>query len=172
MKMPLANMMLTCDLVDSKYQEVLNTERANYLYKIKQSYLMLSTYITNILQHYESDQVAALASEEFYLHDLLENIIDLLNIQEICDINLPDKNYLIRGNQTALEQILMNLFTNSLKYNDKEKIIIDVDCKKDNDYYHFSFRDNSIGIPKEQLTKNVNLIQYIGKIVRKDNIGN
>lgn len=172
MKMPLANMILTCDLLNSKYQKVLNTEGANYLYKIKQSSLMLSTYITNILQHYESDQVAALASEEFYLHDLLENIIDLLNIQEICDINLPDKNYLIRGNQTALEQIFMNLFTNSLKYNDKEKIIIDVDCKKDNDFYHFSFRDNGIGIPKEQLPKIFNLFQTFGQIDRKGNIGN
>lgn len=171
MKMPLANMILTCDLLKSKYQNILNTEGANYLYRIKQSSLMLSSYITNILQHYESDQVAALASEEFYLHDLLENIIDLLNIQEICDINLPDKNYKIRGNQTALEQIFMNLFTNSLKYNDKEKIIIDVDCKKDNDYYHFSFRDNGMGIPKEQLPKIFHLFQTFGQVDRKGNVG-
>ena len=172
MKMPLANMILTCDLLKSKYKNILNTEGSNYLYKIKQSSLMLSNYITNILQHYESDQVAALATEEFYLHDLLEKIIDLLNIQEKCDINLPDKNYKIRGNQTALEQIFMNLFTNSLKYNDKENIIIDVDCKKDNEYYHFSVRDNGIGIPKEQLPKIFNLFQTFGQIDRKGNIGN
>src|SRR5699024_7059464 len=122
MKMPLANMILTCDLLKSKYQNILNTEAANYLYRIMQSKLMLSSYLTNTLHHYEIDHYAALDSKEFYLHDLLENIIDLLNIQEICDINLPDKNYKIRGNQTALEQIFMNLFTNSLKYNDKEKI--------------------------------------------------
>ena len=172
MKMPLANMILTCDLLTSKYRNILNNEGANYLYKIKQSSLMLSNYITNILQHYESDQVAALATEEFYLHDLLEKIIDLLNIQEICDINLPDKNYMLKGNQTALEQIFMNLFTNSLKYNDKENIIIDVDCKKDNEYYHFSFRDNGIGIPKEQLPKIFDLFQTFGQIDRKGNIGN
>lgn len=172
MKMPLANMILTCDLLRSKYKDQIDEEGVRYLHRMKQSSLMLSEYITNILQHYESDQIAALETEEFYLHDLLEDIIDLLNIQEECDINLPDKNYLISGNKTALGQIIMNLFTNSLKYNDKKKIVIDIDCKKDNDYYHFSFRDNGTGIPKEQLPKIFHLFQTFGQIDRNGNIGN
>lgn len=171
MKMPLANMILTCDLLKSKYKNILDEEGAIYLYKIKQSSLMLSNYITNILQHYESDQVAAMASEEFYLHDLLENTIDLLNIQEKCEVNFPDKNFKIRGNKTALEQIFMNLITNSLKYNDKEKIIIDIGCKKDKDYYHFSFRDNGMGIPEEKLPEIFNLFQTLAQVDRYGNIG-
>lgn len=172
MKMPLANMILTCDLLRSKYKDTIGNEGLNYLHKMKQSSFMLSEYITNILQHYESDQTIALESEEFYLHDLLEDTIDLLNIQEECDINLPENNYLIRGNQIALGQIIMNLLTNSLKYNDKEKMVIDIDCKKDNDYFHFSFRDNGIGIPKEQLPKIFHLFQTFGQIDRNGNIGN
>jgi len=171
MKMPLANMILTCDLLRSKYKNTIDEEGSKYLYKMKQSALMLSEYITNILQHYESDRVAALESEEFYLHDLIENTIDLLNIQEECDINLPNKNYKISGNETALGQIFMNLFTNSLKYNDKEKIIIDIDCSKDNDYYHFSFRDNGVGIPKEELPNIFHLFKTFGQIDRKGNVG-
>lgn len=172
MKMPLANMILTCDLLRSKYKDSIGEEGLNYLEKMKQSSFMLSEYITNILQHYESDQIVALESEEFYLHDLLEDTIDLLNIQEECDINLPDNNYLIKGNQIAIGQIIMNLLTNSLKYNDKKRMVIDIDCKKDNDYYHFSFRDNGIGIPKEQLPEIFILFQTFGHIDRNGNIGN
>lgn len=172
MKMPLANMILTCDLLRSKYKDTIGPEGLNYLHRMKQSSFMLSEYITNILQHYESDQVVALEAEEFYLHDVLEDTIDLLNIQEECDINLPDNNYLISGNQIAFGQIIMNLLTNSLKYNDKKKIIIDIDCKKDNDYYHFSFRDNGIGIPKEELPKILHLFETFGQIDRNGNIGN
>lgn len=172
MKMPLANMILTCDLLRSKYKEIIDDEGNNYLHRMKQSSLMLSEYITNILQHYESDQVAAMASEEFYLHDLLENTVDLLNIQEECDINFPENNFKITGNQVALGQIFMNLLTNSLKYNDKKKIIIDIDCKQDNDYFHFSFRDNGMGIPREQLPKIFHLFQTFGQIDRNGNVGN
>lgn len=172
MKMPLANMILTCDLLRSKYKGLIDEEGANYLHRMKQSSLSLSEYITNILQHYESDQVAAMATEEFYIHDLLENTIDLLNIQEECDINFPENNFKIYGNQVALGQIFMNLLTNSLKYNDKDKIIIDLDCKQDNDYYHFSLRDNGVGIPKEQLPKIFNLFQTFGQIDRNGNVGN
>lgn len=172
MKMPLANMILTCDLLRAKYKGVIDEEGSNYLHRMKQSSLILSEYITNILQHYESDQVAEMAIEEFYLHDLLENTIDILNIQEECDINLPENNLKVIGNQVALGQIFINLITNSLKYNDKEKIVIDIECSEDNDYYHFSVRDNGIGISKDQLTKIFHLFQTFGQIDRNGNVGN
>lgn len=172
MKMPLANTILTCDLMRSKYRDKLDEEGFDYLHRMKQSSLMLSEYITNILQHYQSDQIAAMESEEFYLHDLLEDTIDLLNIQEVCDINLPENNYQIIGNKTALGQIFINLLTNSLKYNDKGKIVIDIDCDKDKNYFHFSFRDNGIGISEEQLPCIFNLFKTFGQIDRNGNIGN
>ena len=47
---------------------------------------------------------------------------------DICPFDiLKLSNLLIDGNASAIGQIFMNLINNSLKYNDREKIIIDID---------------------------------------------
>lgn len=150
MKMPLANMVMTSDLLKAKYKDVFDDKGLEYLDYLKKSSFKLSNYISDILEHYESDHRAYNNTEEFDIHLLLEQIIDLLNIKYDCEINLPEQNMLVKCNRSALEQIFLNLIGNSLKYNNSDKIIIDVEGSKDDHFYYFSITDNGIGIPKEK----------------------
>lgn len=172
MKMPLSNMIMTADILKAKYGEKLGKEGISYLKNMKQSGLKLSGYINGILEHYESDKIAAAHAEEFDIHDLLEEIIDLLHITEDCEINLPEKNITIETNRAALEQIFLNLIGNSLKYNDKSKIIIDLECSENLDYYYFSVKDNGIGIPKDKEEDIFKIFTTLSKNDRSGNIGN
>lgn len=151
MKMPLANMILTSDILRSKYGNLLDDKGNEYLDYIKQSSFTLSEYITRLLEYYESDNTASSKIEVFYITELLEEIIDLLNINIDCEINFPRENLEMRTNKSALEQILINLITNSIKYNDKDKIEIDIDCTEDPHYYYFVISDNGIGIAMDKM---------------------
>ena len=151
MKMPLANIILTSDILRSKYGPLLDNQGKEYLDYLKQSSFTLSEYITRLLEHYESDNTASSNIEVFDSNDLLEEIIDLLNINLDCDINLPAENIEMHANKSALEQILINLVANSIKYNDKDKIIINIDCTEDEDFYNFTIDDNGMGIPQDRL---------------------
>src|SRR5690606_33483242 len=124
MKMPLANMIITSDMLRSKYGHFLDKQGQEYLDYIKQSSFTLSEYISGLLEHYESDKTAALHTEQFDSNDLLEEIIELLNINVDCEINLPENNIEMKANKSALEQIILNLVGNSIKYNDKKRIKI------------------------------------------------
>ncbi|PTX43237.1 GAF sensor signal transduction histidine kinase [Christiangramia gaetbulicola] len=146
LKMPLANMIITADILKAKYSGNLDEEGIKYLNYLKQSGLTLSDYINGLLDYYSSN-VEANREQEFFLNDLLEDIIDLLNIAENCEINLPDNNLKIYGNSAAVGQIFMNLINNSLKYNSNEKIVIDIDCTENREFFNFSVKDNGIGIP-------------------------
>ncbi len=150
MKMPLANMIITSDLLKAKYGKLLDETGLNYLTYLKQSSFRLSNYITDILNHYESDTLLESHTEDFDLQDVLEQIIDLLNIKFDCEINLPEDNLTVHCNRAAFQQIFFNLIGNSLKYNNQEKIIIDVTGIEKNGYYHFSITDNGIGIPENK----------------------
>ncbi len=172
MKMPLANMILTADMLKAKYADRFDENGIKYLDYLKQSSFKLSSYITGILQHYESDGLTETVIEEFDIHDLLEEIIDLLNIDYNCEINLPEENLMMNCNRSALEQIILNLVTNSLKYNRKEEIVIDIDCKKDNEFYHFTIKDNGIGIPKDKQEDIFELFTVIAETDRSGNRGN
>lgn len=172
MKMPLANMIITTDLIKAKYASNFDEEGIQYLNYLKQSSFKLSNYITGILQHYESDSLFDSNTEEFDIHDLLENIIDLLNINYNCVINLPEENIILNCNKIALQQIFLNLIGNSLKYNNKEEIIIDVLCSNGGDFYNFSISDNGIGIPKDKQQEIFDLFTIVEEIDRSGNRGN
>ncbi|RRO26136.1 sensor histidine kinase [Flavobacteriaceae bacterium 14752] len=169
MKMPLANIIVTIDILKSKYKTVLDESGFEYLNNLKQSAFKMSDYISNILTHYESDDITEKQTkEEVDIHELLEDIIELLDVNDNCDINLPEDNMLLKCNKTAVEQILLNLIGNSLKYNDKEKIIVDIDVSEDESYYYFSVKDNGIGIPKE---KQKDIFKLFSTVAEKDRRG-
>lgn len=172
MKMPLANMIITSDMLRTKYGSLLDDQGKEYLDYIKQSSFTLSEYITGLLEHYESDKTASLTEEVFDSHDLLEEIIELMNINIDCEINLPEKNIEMQANKAALEQIILNLVGNSLKYNDKEKIKIDIDCKEEDGLYYFKITDNGMGISKNKLPQIFELFGTTGNLDRNGKKGN
>ncbi|SRX73567.1 Histidine protein kinase DivJ [Aequorivita antarctica] len=172
MKMPLANMIITSDMLRSKYASLLDKQGNEYLEYIKQSSFTLSEYITGLLEHYESDNTASLTDEIFDSNDLLEEIIELLNINIDCEINLPEQNIEMQANRAALEQIILNLVGNCLKYNDKERIKIDIECTEERGFYHFSISDNGMGIQKNKLSAIFDLFVTTGILDRNGKKGN
>jgi signal transduction histidine kinase len=174
MKMPLANMIVTIDVLKAKYKDKLDEAGLDYLNNLKKSSFQLSDYISNILTHYESDSITndEDSLEEFDVHTLVEDIVEMLDIGDDCDIRFPEDTIDIYTNRVALEQILLNLIGNSLKYNDKPKIEIDIDFKKEPDFYRFFVRDNGIGIPKDKQKEIFNLFSTAAENDRKGNKGN
>ncbi|WP_240673154.1 GAF domain-containing sensor histidine kinase [Aequorivita ciconiae] len=172
MKMPLANMIITSDMLQAKYGGLLDEQAKKYLDYIKQSSFTLSEYITGLLEHYETDKTASYVEEIFDSQDLFEEIIELLNISVDCEINLPEENFEMQANKAALEQIILNLVSNSIKYNDKEKIKIDIECREKDDLYHFSISDNGMGIPAEEMSHIFELFGTLGILDREGKKGN
>ncbi len=168
LKMPLANMIITADILKVKYSDILDKEGLDYINYLKQSGLTLSEYINGLLDHYSNNDAQAGKVEEFFLNDLLEDIIDLLQIAENCEINMPDNNLKIYGNSAAIGQIFMNLISNSLKYNSREKIIIEIDCTENREYFNFKVSDNGIGIPLE---KQNSIFELFTTVAEKDRRG-
>ncbi len=162
MKMPLANMILTTDILKSKYKKHIDDTGINYLQNIKSSSLSLSSYINNLLNYYENSNTSSTSIDTFSFNHLLEEVIDIINIKVDCTINLPEKDFDITSNRAALELILLNLITNSLKYNDKEETIIDVELDTTQEDLNFiTVKDNGIGIPKKKQKKIFKLFSTI-----------
>ncbi len=172
MKMPLANMIITSDLLKVKYGKLLDETGNNYLTYLKQSSFRLSNYITDILNHYESDTLLTSHTEEFDSQEILEQIIDLLNIKFDCEINLPENNLMVSCNRAAFQQIFFNLIGNSLKYNNRDKIIIDITAEERDGFYHFSVADNGIGIPENKQEAIFELFTIVEESDRSGNRGN
>ncbi|GEQ84638.1 sensor histidine kinase [Patiriisocius marinistellae] len=164
LKMPLANLILTSDIIKKKYNDFIDDTGKGYLDYLKKSSLSMSDYITKILEHYECIAYDVDDTQNFQINELLEGVIDLLNIKDNCEINLPENNIDILCNITALKQIFINLIGNSLKYNDKERTIIKIKASEIEGFYEFKIHDNGRGIEKEKLKTIFELFTIVGHL--------
>jgi len=168
-KSPLINIMSFTGLLKNDYYESLDENGIKYLDYLNQSSEKLNTMVDGLLAYYRGERLLATKNEVFKINDLVQSLIPLLSKSENFKINYPESKKTIKGNKVVLEHILLNLFNNSIKYNDKEVILIDFGFHDDNEYYYFSVADNGRGIAKEHQDKIFNLFANLGI---KDRFGN
>ncbi|MDP6673799.1 MAG: response regulator, partial [Gammaproteobacteria bacterium] len=92
---------------------------------------------------------------DFDVRTVVENIAELLSVRAqskglefICDIS-PQIDTYVRGDQTRLRQILINLIGNAIKFTDRGEIIVRVRAdgfSNSKPRYHFEVCDTGIGI--------------------------
>lgn len=165
MKMPLANMIISSDILKQKFSGQIGEKGTEYLDYIKNSALKLSDYINRLLEHYESDHIKGFETQESYsVNHILEDLIDLLNIDSNCEIRIPDQDFEITCNRTAIEQIFLNLIANSIKYCDKQVAIIEITSQLKDDFIYFEVKDNGVGIPKDKLNSIFDLFSTAGHL--------
>jgi signal transduction histidine kinase/CheY-like chemotaxis protein len=111
--------------------------------------------ISNILEFskFESGKIE-IKKESFLLGDLLDEIqttIGQLTFEKNLDFNIEtpkDKDILINSDKTKIEQILLNLLVNSMKFTERGsvKLLINIQNEKD---LEFKVIDTGIGISEE-----------------------
>ncbi|WP_025743830.1 GAF domain-containing sensor histidine kinase [Aquimarina pacifica] len=172
LKMPLANIIMSTDVLKLLLKDKLNAESLEYFEYIKTSSFTMSTYINDVLDHYESDNLIDTVHEKFYINNLLKEIVELLSVKPDFTIHYPENNPELETNKLALKQIFFNLIGNSIKYNDKEQIIIKIDIHEDLAFYYFRITDNGMGIPKDQIDSIFKLFTTANIPDRSGNKGN
>jgi signal transduction histidine kinase/ActR/RegA family two-component response regulator len=101
-----------------------------------------------------------LSRETFYASELLEKTITLLEIPaknkglNLKYVNNAGRVYQLEGDPNRLQQIIINLVTNSIKYSGHGDITLQQDIIEDGEVdvlYKFSVTDNGIGIPEDKM---------------------
>ncbi|MBU2708199.1 response regulator [Zooshikella marina] len=90
-----------------------------------------------------------------------KNIVYVLEQKDIT-INcteLPTVN----GNKIQILQIFQNLVSNAIKFNNNERIIIDIDFSCNGKYYEFCVSDNGIGIAKPYRKKIFDVFEQLNR---------
>jgi PAS domain S-box-containing protein len=171
LKAPLNNIIQLIDLLKSDYELVLEEEGNNLLNMVGQSADRLKQLINGILYYSKNIRQQKHIAEEFSLKNMFEGLEVLLNPKKQHQISYPMTDVLIRTNKVVLEQILINLFSNAIKYNDKPQVVIAMTFREDDNFYYFTVKDNGIGISEQDQIKLFNLFAILDKIDRNGEIG-
>ncbi len=144
-------------------QSELNAVQKNQIEKIQKSAQGLLAIINDILDfsQLETGQFY-LEKSRFTLHDIFNNLSDIHGLAaedkhlELVYQIAPQVPVQLLGDRMRLEQILLNLTSNALKFTAKGEVLVSVDVDSETDRQvtlRFIVSDSGIGMSEEQIQK-------------------
>ncbi|HPA16037.1 MAG TPA: PAS domain S-box protein, partial [Desulfobacterales bacterium] len=152
-------------LVNLALQTDLSDKQRDYLNKIESSAQGLLVIINDILDYskIEADKMK-LETLDFNLEEIMTHISDIMYphaAQKSLDLFFHiDRNVplALKGDPLRLQQVLINLIGNAVKFTEKGEVVVRVDLsdkfrsgRKDYIRLKFSVKDTGIGLTKEQM---------------------
>jgi two-component system sensor kinase FixL len=129
----------------------------------------MSDFIDGILRYSEIGHVFE-QWEVVDVNSLVTEIISEIAIPENFNIiakNLPT----IHCERLRLKQILQNLISNAVKFADKPRPIIKIDCTDEGDCWKFSVGDNGCGIKEQYFEKIFEIFQTLSSRDKSESTG-
>ena len=84
--------------------------------------------------------------------DIVEETTFALQNRQMTLHNCLPESIIVKGNYSLLYSIFRNLIDNAINYAG-QGATIEVSADQEPDYWHFTFKDNGIGIPSKHLTR-------------------
>lgn len=126
--------------------------------------------ISDVLE-YSSAGANTSKQESVNLNKTLNNLKKVLFIPENISLNVLTKLPIIVGDDIKFQQLFQNLIGNAIKFSDKEKGIVEIDCVEKSTYYQFSIKDNGMGIEKKYHDKIFKAFHSLNKSEDSSGIG-
>jgi signal transduction histidine kinase len=165
-KSPLSSVVMVNDLLHEQFRESDNGIRE--LVEMSQKSTKKIIRLVDGILSYSKVETSYNTTEAIELNSFFEQLKTTLLSPKPLIFNCNSSVDTINFNRVQLEQIFQNLFTNAIRYNDKEHIALDVSAKEKEGYYYFEVTDNGMGIAKENHLSVFNLFGTVGE---KDTYG-
>lgn len=144
---PLRSIGSFAELLKMNAQECLDDKSRQWLDRILNSAIQLRTLVRDLLQ-YSSIDSQPLQAASVSMDRVLDRVLLLLDadIQAThCTITRTSMP-VVRGEESQLTQVLLNLLANAIKYRSARAPSIHVAAERSQDAWLFAVRDNGIGI--------------------------
>jgi len=158
LKTPISTITLACEALKDPDMLAEEDQMKYYLSLINEENKRLGLLVENVLRSSVLDQgEMELKLEQLNIHDLLKSVIKNIAIQVrkkggSIALQLEANSPVITGDIIHLTNMVYNLIDNALKYSN-ENPIITISTKNLDDGIELTFKDNGIGISKENQDK-------------------
>lgn len=136
------------------------TEAEGYVNLIGSRMVYMSTLIDEILE-YTKVNTENIVYENFNFKTILDSIVGNIDFQNKIALDTNSLNIDIKSSKIGFVQIFQNLISNSRKFSDEEKVIIEVEYKKDKKFNHIIYKDNGPGIEEQYWDKVFNMFETL-----------
>ena len=153
LKTPIYNIVMIADLLSENANSALDEEERQDLLNLKKCSFRLARYIDGILEYYTCEQAAEKPVEQIALDTLFVDVESLAGQNALLEWVKPDALKYFRANKSVLMQVLNNLISNAVKYNDNETVRVIISLIGHPEKLEVEVSDNGRGIAAEKLDR-------------------
>lgn len=172
LKAPLNNIHSMSCLLSDLYLNKLDEDGATILNHIKNSANKLKELIDGVLQYSKNPSVLLTAKSHINILGLQKELTDLFSLDKSVSLSVQSDLSSIYINKSALDQILLNLIENAVKYNNKDLVNITIGISEENEKYQFYVQDNGPGIAPNQQEKIFDIFKIVASKDKYGQTGN
>ena len=159
LKTPLGNIQTLINLIEEDYIVNIDGEVAELFDMVKSSSKSMSNLIEDLL-HYSKNVQNNEGKEEVNVALAIDEVLKLINPTQNVQVEKLNLNHDILFQPVAFHQIVSNIVSNAIKYNDKQETKIRIYF--DNDNSTLSIKDNGPGIDNKYHLKIFEMFQTLG----------
>lgn len=148
-KNPLSSILLTSQALKIRHEKLQDEGCLRLVDLNIASTKNLIGMVDEMLEYSRTPSLLIAKKRHFDLNLELNKIISLLLVPENVTINLPAERHEVYLALIAFEQIMINLLSNAIRYNNKEHGVISIRFAADDGFYRFEIEDNGIGIAEQ-----------------------
>ncbi|WP_299183282.1 ATP-binding protein [uncultured Aquimarina sp.] len=147
LKSPLRSMNALINWLKEDYEDKLDENAVTSFNSLLNKIEKMDHMIDGILSYSSIDRNEK-EGKEVSLDKVVSDILEMIYVPETFSINIHDTLPVMIGDRFRFQQLFQNIISNAIKYNDKEKGILDIKCNDIGDFWEITLADNGPGIPE------------------------
>jgi len=154
LKEPIRSVRTFSQFILEDYSESFDDEGKDYLQRIIRASKRMANMIDDLLALSKVSRTD-IAFTKVDFDTLLSELVDeLAPLRDSTNSMVTFKNMpIIECHKVWITSVFQNLITNAIKYSDKEKTVVEIDCKERKHDFEFTISDNGMGIEQDQFKK-------------------
>ncbi|AOW20496.1 sensor histidine kinase [Urechidicola croceus] len=170
LKSPLRSIDALTAWLEEDYREYFDANGTETMRLIRTNVEKMDTLISGILLYSTIDD-ESIEQYNVDLDSLLSELKNTIFIPDNVELKVNNKLPTIKGDKYRLQQLFQNLIDNAIKYNDKEKGIVEIGFENNPDHWTFYVKDNGKGIEKKYHDKIFKTFQKLENNPNSSGIG-
>lgn len=171
LRSPLNNISALSNIISENEELDLDEDSRKFLSMIVQSADSLKSLIDGILKYYSSDGLLSESMEAVALEPFLREVKNLFRHEAKITADGIADGVIVYTQRAALQQVLMNLISNGIKYNDHKKPEIDIRFASNESGWSLAVSDNGRGFELGKKDVIFDLFTTLGTTDRDNNKG-
>ena len=167
LKSPLASISMLADLLQLDERVADESELSENVKIIATAANRLSDMIISILE-YSRTSHAQQTVEEVNTYQLVSEIVEVSFLPKNFTVTIQQDMPVLHTRKIKLQQVLQNLISNAVKYNDKKEAFIEIGVVDKGNWYEFFVKDNGPGISKKDHARIFNVFETTENKTNKD----